>query len=560
MTQSPATRSSYLAALLLAVFAVGCASPLGPAFKHDPKSEQVVLHRDGVEDQAADELKAHALQKAMAGDATPPITASADVLKQLQEIREIDPAAEQQLLADLKDAKPENHVMMINTFRTALAYRQQLADRERTAFAGETPENEFDVATQRMRGNAPPTQPKIQRVSASVDASQDRDHADHAHHAAPPSPAPANWPSSQSPQAAMNADPNFSTVAHHAPTDLSPTAAPPQSRTPASVRPLPPAAALNTLPAGDAGLDDELNEPDAAEVAIASDDQPLPNQALAAVAALPNSTPQTPQTPLTPIVADAAPGDWHAQLNATIADLQQTVAPKPTTVAELHDHMRLRTLQLLAGNEKDAYSPIPGASPAQQDFWSKQLFAISAYLSATTQLDEKQRAVAALAPLDEARSRLSELASLRVRNITFVDKVDGFGAYEPSKVTTFRPGQKVMLYAEVENFTSNASEAGFATSLGTSFKVLNESGRLVDGKQFPDVQDQCRNRRRDFHMQYELALPERIYAGPYEIELTITDHNSGKLGQATISFEIVDDAPAANVAAAPAAPAASAKK
>lgn len=518
---------------------------MSPAFKHDAKSEQVVLHRDGVEDQAADELKAHALEKAMAGDATPPITASADVLQQLQEIREIDPAAERQLLADLKDAKPENHVMMINTFRTALAYRQQLADRERTAFAGETPENEFDVATQRMRGNAPPTQPKIQRVSATVDASQNAHPADHAHHAAPPSPAAANWPPAQFPQAGMNADPNFSPATHDAP------AAP---QTPATVRPMPPAATLGSLPP----TSDELNEPDAAEVAIASDDQPLPSQPLTtSAAALPNST---PQSPLTPIVADAAPGDWHAQLNATIADLQQTVAPKPTTVAELHDHMRLRTLQLLAGNEKDAYSPIPGASPAQQDFWSKQLFAISAYLSATTQLDEKQRAVAALAPLDEARSRLSELASLRVRNITFVDKVDGFGAYEPSKVTTFRPGQKVMLYAEVENFTSNASEQGYATSLGTSFKVLNESGRLVDGKQFPDVQDQCRNRRRDFHMQYELALPERIYPGPYEIELTITDHNSGKLGQATLSFEIVDDAPAASMAAVPAGPAASAKK
>ena len=124
----------------------------------------------------------------------------------------------------------------------------------------------------------------------------------------------------------------------------------------------------------------------------------------------------------------AVPGDWHAQLDATIADLEQTVAPQPTTVAELHDHMRLRTLQLLAGNETDAYRPIPGASPAQQDFWSKQLFAINAYLNAATQLDEKQRAIAALAPLDDARARLSELASLRIRNLSFVESVDGFGA------------------------------------------------------------------------------------------------------------------------------------
>jgi hypothetical protein len=266
------------------------------------------------------------------------------------------------------------------------------------------------------------------------------------------------------------------------------------------------------------------------EAAIVSDDQSRQPQPLAALKA-------------------ATPGDWHAQLDATIADLEQTVAPQPTTVAELHDHMRLRTLQLLAGNETDAYRPIPGASPAQQDFWSKQLFAINAYLNAATQLDEKQRAIAALTPLDDARARLSELASLRIRNLSFVESVDGFGAYELNKGTKFSPGQKVMLYAEVENFASNASEKGFATSLGTSFKVLDESNRLVDGKQFPDVHDSCRNRRRDFHMQYELALPERIYPGPYKIELTITDHNSGKIGQATLPFEIIGEAAPMSTAA-----------
>jgi hypothetical protein len=70
---------------------------------------------------------------------------------------------------------------------------------------------------------------------------------------------------------------------------------------------------------------------------------------------------------------------------------------------------------------------------------------------------------------------------------------------------------------------------------------LDKAGRRVDGKQFPDVADKCRNRRRDFHMQYELPLPTRIYPGPYDLELTITDHNSGKIGQTTVPFEIVGD-------------------
>jgi hypothetical protein len=143
--------------------------------------------------------------------------------------------------------------------------------------------------------------------------------------------------------------------------------------------------------------------------------------------------------------------------------------------------------------------------------------------------------------LDEARGKLAELATLQVRNAAFVTSVDGFGAYTPAKTTKFQPGEKVTLYAEVENFRSNATEDGFHTSLATSYQVLDKAGRRVDGKQFPDVADKCRNRRRDFHMQYELPLPTRIYPGPYDLELTITDHNSGKIGQTTVPFEIVGD-------------------
>ncbi len=73
--------------------------------------------------------------------------------------------------------------------------------------------------------------------------------------------------------------------------------------------------------------------------------------------------------------------------------------------------------------------------------------------------------------------------------------------------------------------------------------MLDESIASSTASSSPTCKDSCRNRRRDFHMQYELALPERIYPGPYKIELTITDHNSGKIGQATLAFEIAGDAP-----------------
>ena len=511
MTHPSASRS-HLAALLLAVLALGCASPLTTALNSAAAKKEPTP--TPAETQAAEALKAQALRKATVGEEIPEDKAFAEVLDQLQEIRAIDPEAERELIAELKQVKPENYAMVVDAFRTALAYRQQMAERDRAVFAGESPENEFDVTTQQLRDKQPAPQRKVQQASATVELPPQL----------PPSPAAANWPPSQTPamnSAAKSYAPLPSPAAIHAVAtepltsgQLPPPVESAHMIDPVAQRPLPISRPLAPVEPVEAEPSDEA--------AIVSDDQSPQSKPLAALQA-------------------ATPGDWHAQLDATIADLEQTVAPQPTTVAELHDHMRLRTLQLLAGNETDAYRPIPGASPAQQDFWSKQLFAINAYLNAATQLDEKQRAIAALAPLDDARARLSELASLRIRNLSFVESVDGFGAYEPNKGTKFSPGQKVMLYAEVENFASNASEKGYATSLGTSFKVLDESNRLVDGKQFPDVQDSCRNRRRDFHMQYEFPLPTRIYPGEYQLELTITDHNSGKIGQTTLPFEIVGE-------------------
>jgi hypothetical protein len=202
--------------------------------------------------------------------------------------------------------------------------------------------------------------------------------------------------------------------------------------------------------------------------------------------------------------------------------------------------MRLRMLMLMAGLENDSLTPIPGASSTEQDYWSKQLFALSTYFDSTRQPDMKQRAAGSLVHLDAARAKLAELATLQVRNLTFVDSVDGYGLYEVHEAARFKPGDQVNLYAEVDNFRSESTKDGYRTALATSYEVVDPQGHRVDGAQFPEVEDICRNQRRDFHMQYGVALPTRIYPGKYELRLIITDQLSNKIGQATLPFEIVE--------------------
>jgi hypothetical protein len=200
--------------------------------------------------------------------------------------------------------------------------------------------------------------------------------------------------------------------------------------------------------------------------------------------------------------------------------------------------VKLRILRLLAGDTERALEPIPHISPIEQDYWSRQLFALAMYLDHEAQPDDSRRAAASVMHLDEAVSSLRELGSLAVRNLSFCKNVYGYGAIEPYESDQFSAGEQVSLYVEVENFHSQSTEKGYRTLLGSTYEIFSEDGKRVGGGAIPDVDDCCRSRRRDFHIQYGLALPEKLTAGRYRLDLVIKDRQSDKLGHSSASFEI----------------------
>jgi hypothetical protein len=230
--------------------------------------------------------------------------------------------------------------------------------------------------------------------------------------------------------------------------------------------------------------------------------------------------------------------DWRALVASAADDLKSRVPSTPTTTAEVHQHVSLRILRLLSGDTDGALEPIPGISPAEQDYWSRQIFALATYLDHHGQPDEKRRAAASALHLDEAVAHLREVGSLSIRNLSFCKSVYGYGAIEPYDAEVFSPGEQVSLYVEVENYHSRSTEKGFCTSLGSTYELLNEQGERVGGGEIPDVNDCCRSRRRDFHIQYSLTLPEKLMPGRYQLQLVIKDRQSDKRGQATAAFEI----------------------
>ncbi|MEE9602903.1 MAG: hypothetical protein V3V75_06335 [Thermoguttaceae bacterium] len=230
--------------------------------------------------------------------------------------------------------------------------------------------------------------------------------------------------------------------------------------------------------------------------------------------------------------------DWQTQLRNTISALESQVADTPQTPEEVAQHARLRMLYMLAGRRDEAARPIQALPPAMQDFWSKQAFGMATLLDTQRTGDATSRTAETKWILDEALTRLAESAPLVVRNLAFCTAVQSYGCTSEFKKYEFDPGQKVLLYAEIENFTSVATPKGYHTSLRSSYQIFDSRAQRVADHDFTTTEEYCDNARRDFFICYQLSLPTRIYPGKHTLKLTVEDLKGQKIGQTSIEFTV----------------------
>lgn len=406
----------------------------------------------------------------------------AGVLDKLQQVRAIDPAAEQRLIDELQKTPAASWPLVAEQFRSSLAYREQL--------------------TERNRRPQPPAETSSESASIPIGEFVDprgTDVDEAAAHAR-----------ASSKQYAMQALPDDTLAPAELDGDgttysIAESTAPPANKSPREFPPAVQPASLYDHGDGDFG---------------------------ARQANLIGSSRSPAEEP------PAADLDWQQLVRQAGDDLTARVAPSPATTAEVHQHASLRMLRLLGGDTESALEPIPNLSPVEQDYWSRQLFALATYLDHHSQPDDKRRAAAAVTHLDEAVSHLRELGSLSLRNLSFCQTVYGYGAIEPYEADRFSPGEELSLYVEMENYHSQSTEKGYCTLVGSSYELLDAESNRVAGGEFPDVDDCCRSRRRDFHIQYGLTLPSTLPPGEYRLQLVVKDRQSDKLGQASVPFEI----------------------
>lgn len=519
----PLTRTSSIFAAVGCAFAlacVGCITPWSPPVSNREFSKNAAA--------SATSPATPITTSVLPGpDATQPDMTV--VLDKLQQVRSMDPAAEQRLLDELRQVPPSTWPLVAEQFRATLAYHEQLAEKSRSGAHDIQPV--VDLRRAPPTNAFAPAQAK-QFVASNLTYEQSATSNEDRPSAPIGSLVDPHGANSESAQILARSMPySMPSPAGNVNDSRAEPKAPAQFASDGPAYPI----------AGRSGvvLDATASDPaDGGPQHVASQAMAQASGTPANKQAIAEEVTGKGQAIRLPDTRSAADPNWQQSIQKAIADLEHRVSPSPTTTAEVHQHVSLRILRLLAGDTEKALEPIPHISPTEQDYWSGQLFALATYLDHHSQPDDKRRAAASVTHLDEAVANLRELGSLSLRNLTFCKNVYGYGALEPYENDTFSPGQHVSLYVEVENYHSTSSEKGFNTSLGTSYEVLDEHGKRVTSGDFPDVNDCCRSRRRDFHLQLGLTLPENIAAGWYQVQLLVKDRQSDKIGNAKASFEI----------------------
>jgi hypothetical protein len=449
--------------------------------------------------------------------------------------RTLDPDVRQRLLADLRQTEPQLRPLVIQSYRAALAYRQQ---------------TEQSVSS---RGRE--SKPGAEGMAGSVGG---------------PMPGMPNPDQGRYPCAV--AAPRTGELSAAGPVDREPAGPPPSQRfAPAGTMAAggsrmaggQATASDQLAPAGREGSVDRNLPPDQggparqADAALASRGRaqpPLGDQADGARAgtakSLDNQSARASPGGVRLASYDAPPGgnrDWQQELSAAIRGLETALPGAPQSADDLSAHARLRILYLLANRREDALRPILGTPPGLQDlqeFWSDQVYALAVWLDTQRITDSHRRAEEARCHLQRAAQRLAEMSPLVVRNLAFVTEVQSFGSFKPCAKCEFAPDDHVLLYAEVENLKAEERPKGYHTAWRSSYQILDSHGQVVASHEPTASEEYCQSPRRDFFIGCQLRLPKRIYPGVHTLQFSVEDLKSQRSGQSSVEFTVKAEAAA----------------
>jgi hypothetical protein len=154
---------------------------------------------------------------------------------------------------------------------------------------------------------------------------------------------------------------------------------------------------------------------------------------------------------------------------------------------------------------------------------------------------------AALGQLGALSAQLRRKARLTLHHVCFCRAIEGFGRYQrlPARHafqagSDGRPGERVQVYAEVQNFSSRRAGEQYETVLESRLEIRDAQGRKVVTLDLGRSPDRSHSPRQDYFLNFELHVPPRMPPGLYTLWVTVkdvTDEGQGKAAARSVGGE-----------------------
>ncbi len=274
---------------------------------------------------------------------------------------------------------------------------------------------------------------------------------------------------------------------------------------------------------------------------------PVPPAYDKTASALPVAPPVTPAPLVASVKTDPQADYWQDELTKLISLMEAEAArpPEDDSPAERQAHIQrqvyLRMLYLMAAEPEKAQLPIFDAEEVDQEFWTSLFWGMSNYFDDEQTSDPSTRAAQTIAQLNAAARQLQSVADLELRSVGFCNRIDGWGLYERFDRDEFEPGQAVLLYGELRNFSTESTPAGmYRTLLNSSIEIFRtgQEDTVLERNDLGETEDLCRGLRNDFYNSYRIDIPAHLTPGSYQLRLTIEDKLSGRFATQTLGFTV----------------------
>lgn len=493
------------------VFLAGCAAapwPWGPRSSSDTKP-------------APSDAKTTSPSPSKSSGSQADSQALQQVMSELQQVGALDPVAQDKLMADLKQVDPSLWPMVLQTFRAEAAYKRREEQREaerrkEEAAAADSPREDAGAKTT-VAGEHETRfelKPLAGRLSASGLAASKKEDTE----TVAPQPSSLSIVTGDN-RPALSPEPPLMGGMDTSSTAGTAVAGPGE------------ASLLG-------GLKPTLHQAAPSPASATPAEPPTAAERLAATRAEATGSAVVPAGVVHPAgTAPLSEADWQAHLTAAIHSIESESTAGSKNESDIALQARLRMLYLLAGRRDDAMRPLPAAPQASQDYWLSQIYGLSTWMDAEKTPDMGRRAAETKRILGEALAQLGETAPLAVRNLTFCTEVSRFGSFEALKSTAFTPGQKVLLYAEVDNLHIESSAKGYHWAVKVTGQIFDNRGNRMADYGSTTAEETYQTPRHDFFVSKLYYLP-RLVPGRYTLQLTIEDTLGHKVGQSSLDFTI----------------------